>query len=291
MLKKFLLLALLCTASSKPAQYNIQIPVDFKIISNSAAGTIAGALLLVAGKKLYQKYYISTPVAEKKKQIGIFEIGDLSAGATKYMGQIEKAMYDDNIVGLLLKINSGGGHAGTSEVIFRELKIIKQKKPIVVFIENVCCSGGYLIASTGKIVAPHMAEVGSIGVLCAIEKIKEPKSSKKEDLTVDFVFAGADKVFRNPYAPDASPEQRQKMQAQVDLDYDFFCSAIAQERGISLDDKDKWADAQTFVAPDALKLGLIDQVGGFNDAKVLIINLVKKALEDPKLATEFTEIK
>ncbi|OGB97166.1 hypothetical protein A3F06_02135 [candidate division TM6 bacterium RIFCSPHIGHO2_12_FULL_36_22] len=291
MFKKLLLITLLCTISTRPAQYNIQIPLDLKIMSNAAAGTVTGALLLIAGNKLYQKYYASTHKLQKKPQIGIFEIGDLSSGATKYMAQIEKATYDDNIAGILIKINSGGGHAGTSEVLFRELKLIQQKKPIVIFIENVCCSGGYLIASVGKIVAPYMAEIGSIGVLCTIEKIKEPKSKNKEDLTVDFVFAGADKVFRNPYAPDASPEQRQKMQFQVDRDYEFFCSTIAQERGLSLNEKNKWADAQTFVAPDALEIGLIDKIGGFNDAKLLVQQLVREAKGDTQLSIEFVELK
>ncbi|MBT4856272.1 S49 family peptidase [bacterium] len=273
---------------SIPTSYTLEIPLDAKIIINGALGFAATYLCVLGGKRLYTKFY--TPKPQPKAQIGIIEINDLS-NAPHHLSLIEKVRFDQNIKGVILKVNSGGGPAGTSETIFRELKILQQHKPIIVYVENVCCSGAYLIACTGKIITPQMAEVGSIGVLCAIEKIKDPKTNKRENLTIDFIFAGADKVFKNPYSAEASPEQRKKVQDQVDLDYDFFCSAVAQERNLSLTTKEKWANAQTFVGPDALELGLIDKIGGFSDAKDYARDLVKEKLEDKNTQINFIEIK
>lgn len=259
--------------------------IDQSEYYTSIIGFVAAELLLMAGHSAYNKFFKKPDIINN--QIAIIELNELMS-TEKYVSRLEKALCDENIVGVLLKVNSSGGAAGASEVMYRELKRIQQHKPIVAFVENTCCSGAYLAScAADKIIAPVMAELGSIGVLCAIEKIHSPRSAKKEHIDIDFVYAGKDKLIKHPYGPEMSPEQRAKMQGTIDKDYEFFCEIVSENRNIPLSSKEEWADAQTFNAQDAHKLGLCDYIGGLSEAKQLIKNLVNEKKEDATKQLDF----
>ncbi len=91
----------------------------------------------------------------------------------------------------------------------------------------------------------------------------------------EYLKAGKYKVVGNPYQ-SLDEEGKQYHQNLVDEQYNVFCFAVAENRDLNLAEKEKWADGQEFIAPTALELGLIDQIGGWSDAKEKIVELIKE---------------
>lgn len=191
----------------------------------------------------------------------------------KYLSSFFK---DPNIKGIILQIDSPGGAAGTSQVLFQEILKLKEKypKPVVALVDNVCASGAYYIAAaTDYIIAPPSAIVGSIGVYMGgfnykklLDQIKVKQKLKQ---------AGKFKTTFNPYAEGDTHEQEAMIQRLVDNTYDQFVKDVAKQRGLLVKKKSEWADGKIFTAQDALRLGLINKTGSISDAEEKIKSLGK----------------
>jgi len=214
-----------------------------------------------------------------RTHVGSLKVKGFIGNADFYVKKIHKFLKDPEIKALFLKIDSPGGLPGSSQAIFNELKKFKQEKPVVVFVENICASGGYYIAAAADhIVTTPSALVGSIGVLLNLPNIKELLNNW--NVKFDYIQSGKFKTAGSPLK-DPTSEELEYLQKLSDVNYKQFLKDISQSRSLNEKDFKVWADGKVFVGTEALKLKLIDQIGSYQEA----IDEIKK------LAQIETEIK
>jgi protease-4 len=208
--------------------------------------------------------------------------GDYQIGSTPMVKTIRQIRNDDKIKAVVLRVNSPGGSALASEVILRELQLLKAKKPLIVSMGDVAASGGYYIsAAADSIFALPNTITGSIGVFSMMFNIGDALNSK---LGVTF-----DAVKTAPYAdfPTSSrqltPQEMAIMQSSVDTIYHTFKSRVAAGRRMTINQVDSIAQGRVWTGTDALAIGLVDKIGNLNRA--LQSAAAKANLKDYKVVT------
>ena len=187
---------------------------------------------------------------------------------------LQKIRADESIDALVLRVNSPGGSALASDIIWREIELIKGKIPVVVSMGDVAASGGYYIASgADSIYADANTITGSIGVFTVIPNISGFMNNK---LGISF-----DGVKTAPYADAPSATRplntmEQKMlQSGVDSIYHTFKSRVAKGRKKSMDYVDSIAQGRVWLGSDAISVGLVDRIGTLNDALASAAKMAK----------------
>jgi len=177
---------------------------------------------------------------------------------------IIKAKEDDKVKAIVLRVDSPGGSALTSDIIWREIELAKEKKPVVVSMGNVAASGGYYIAAgANKIFAEPTTITGSIGVFGTIPNMSE--------LAAD-IGINAEQVGTNKNSVDYSlfepmtPEFRGMVQEGIEDVYETFLSRVAEGRGMEEDAVHQVAQGRVWSGVDAKEMGLVDELGNLNDA-------------------------
>ena len=175
-----------------------------------------------------------------------------------------KAREDENVKAIVLRVNSPGGSALTSDIIWRELELTKAIKPVIVSMGDVAASGGYYIAAgADKIFAEPTTITGSIGVFGII-----PNAS----VLAERIGINAEQVGTNKNAVDYSLFEpmsdvfRNTVQEGVEHTYTTFLSRVAQGRKMTVAEVDSIAQGRVWSGVDAKSLGLIDEIGGLDDA-------------------------
>jgi len=203
-----------------------------------------------------------------------------SIGGEKFMKLIRKLRKDDKIKAIVLRVNSGGGVAFSSDKIWRELELAKAAKPLVVSMGNYAASGGYLIsAGADKIYAEKNTITGSIGVVGILLNLEEFFENK---LGVTF-----DKESIGQYADygslthEWSDREHEVAQGMVKKIYGEFKQKVSDGRGISMDSVEVIARGRVWTGQDALEIGLVDEIGGLDEA--LAFAAEKANLENYKL--------
>ena len=196
--------------------------------------------------------------------------------------ELRKIRLDDRIKAVVLRVNSPGGSALASEVILRELTLLKQKKHLVVSMGDYAASGGYYISSgADSIFAMPNTITGSIGVFSMMFSIDKLMKNK---LGITF-----DEVKNAPYAdvPTASrpltPEEGQRMQNSVDTIYALFKKHVSEGRKLSLANVDSIAQGRVWTGTDAAQIGLVDAMGGLDRAIACAAGMAK--IKDYKVVT------
>jgi len=177
---------------------------------------------------------------------------------------IIKARDDEKVKAIVLRVNSPGGSALTSDIIWRELELVKEKKPVVVSMGNVAASGGYYIAAgANKIFAEPTTITGSIGVFGTIPNVTE----LAEDIGINAEQVGTNKnsVDYSLFEP-MTDVFRKNVQDGVEDTYETFLSRVAQGRNISVAEVDSMAQGRVWSGVDAKRIGLVDELGNLNDA-------------------------
>ncbi len=199
-----------------------------------------------------------------------FNFGTLSSGM--FIKLLEYLKKQDNIVGIIILVNSPGGTAVDSDIIASKIKSLKLNKKIVSYIENVGASGAYLVASQShKIIAHPQALVGSIGSKIELPKIKE--FADKIGFKVVSIKSGKLKDITSPFK-DITAEEENILQKLVDESYEYFVGSVAEGRKLSLAQVRELADGSVFSGNYAKELKLVDEVGFFEDAKKQIEELL-----------------
>lgn len=177
---------------------------------------------------------------------------------------------DEDCKGVLLRVESPGGAVGSSQEIHASLNALKaQGIPLVVSLGNVAASGGYYVALAGeKIFANPGTVTGSIGVIFQFPEVE--KLLEKAGVSLQTVKSGALKDVGNP-ARKATPEELVYLQTVIDDTYDQFLSDVAAARGIAPDSLRAHADGRIFTGRQALAAGLVDTLGGLDDARAWLI--------------------
>lgn len=207
----------------------------------------------------------------------IFDSSDL-------LQKLENARNDESIKGVLLYIDSPGGALSPSVEIAMQVKKLSLNKKVVAYAAGNMTSGSYYAgANAQKIVANPGAFIGSIGVIMQVPNISELAS--KIGISEQVVKAGKYKEA-GTFTREWSELERQSLQSLVDKSYELFTKDISTARKLNLKESDKWANARVFLADEAKKLGLIDELGGYFDAKkeLEILSGVKEPIwqETPK---------
>ena len=227
--------------------------------------------------------YNKTKEKEKeksKKQIAIiYANGSISSGegdennigSITTAKAIEKARKDKNIKAIVLRVNSGGGSALASDVIWRETYLTK--KPLVVSMGDYAASGGYYIAcAADKIIANTTTLTGSIGVFGMIPNMQEFYKNKL-GITLDTVntHKHADIGINRPL----TRFEKEKIQKMVHNTYETFISKVSKGRGMNKQSVDKIGQGRVWSGYDAKNIGLIDKHGGIEKAIKIAANLAK----------------
>lgn len=206
-----------------------------------------------------------------------YEIADKDIAKT-----IRSVRNNDKIKAVVLRINSPGGSARASEIILRELKLLHNKKPIVVSMGDVAASGGYYIAcAADSIFAMPTTITGSIGVFSMMFNTEKLMNNK---LGVTF-----DQVKNAPYADFPNPTRKMTeaeaamMQRGVDSIYALFKRRVAVGRRMTEADVDSIAQGRVWTGADALEIGLVDKMGNLDRAIQSAAKLAK--LKDYEVRT------
>ncbi|WP_432714410.1 signal peptide peptidase SppA [Pedobacter sp.] len=201
------------------------------------------------------------------------EGNDESIGSERVSRAIRKARQDSSIKAIVLRVNSGGGSALASDVIWREISLSKKVKPVIASFGDVAASGGYYIgAAADSIFVQPNTITGSIGVFGIIPNFQNLLNNK---LGITF-----DRVKTGKYADIMSvnraltPGERFIIQTEVNHIYDTFIGRVADGRKKTKAQIDAIGGGRVWVGTDAVKIGLADRVGNFNDA---IVAAAKKA--------------
>ena len=187
---------------------------------------------------------------------------------------LEKLMEDDDIKAVVLRINTGGGSAYASEQIWHSMKKLKAKKPVVVSMGGMSASGGYYISSIANyIYAEPTTLTGSIGIF---GMFPDPSQMLTEKLGVKF-----DEVKTNKFstfgsmARPISDDEMTILNRYIDRGYSLFRSRVAEGRKMSVEDVEKIAQGRVWLGQDAVKIKLVDELGGLNDALAKAAKLAK----------------
>jgi protease-4 len=199
---------------------------------------------------------------------------DQSIGSERISKAIRKAREDEKVKAIVFRINSGGGSALASDVIWREIELARKSKPVVSSFGDVAASGGYYIAcASSKILADPTTITGSIGVFGVIPNM-EGLFSKKLGITFDWAMTNKNGDYI-PVMKPLSPYQTLLIQRDVDHIYDVFTGKVAAGRKIPQAKVDSIGQGRIWSGKAAKSLGLIDEFGGLTKAIETAASLAK----------------
>jgi protease-4 len=221
---------------------------------------------------------------------GVFGLSYGDSMVARVKEELSKASLDQDIKGVILKVDSPGGGVTASDIIYRELNLFKAQKkiPIVALFMDTAASGGYYVSMSADAIIAHPTTVtGSIGVIISGLNIKE--GLDKIGIKDQSVTSGANKNILSPYS-EFTPEKRKIIQSIVDNMYERFYSIVKKNRKKIDESKLKsLADGRIFTAEQAYQEGLVDGIGYAEDAikKIMSLPNYKKNPGDdsPKIIT------
>jgi len=196
-------------------------------------------------------------------KIGVVEIEGAITDMKEAMEDVVKFKEDDNIKGVILRINSPGGAVGPTQEIYSEIKKLKQSKKVYVSMGSVCASGGYYIAVTGeKVYASPSTITGSIGVI--MEQAVMEDLMKKIGVEANTIKSGAFKDTGTPFRK-MRDDERKYLQSVIDSIYEQFVNDVAEGRKMPVDQVKQLADGRIYTGLQAKETGLVDNIGTFYD--------------------------
>ena len=200
--------------------------------------------------------------------------GDVNTvGEESMRRSLQEAKKDKNTKAIVLRIDSPGGNALTSDLIWREIELTKKSKPVIVSMGNLAASGGYYIAcNANRIFAENNTITGSIGVFGLLPNFTQLTSK---------IGINAEQVSTHENAADYSlfkpMDERYRAFAQegVEKIYTTFVNRVAAGRRMTFEQVDAIAQGRVWSGAEALKIGLVDKIGGLDDALKYAAALVK----------------
>jgi protease-4 len=190
---------------------------------------------------------------------------DANIGGNDYAEIIRDQRLDSNIKAIVLRVNSPGGSAIASDMIWRELELAAKVKPVIVSMGNYAASGGYYIsAAATKIYASPVTVSGSIGVFGMIPNAGNLLKDKL-GISTETVNTNSHSDFPSLFRPMNSYEQM-VMQKSIENIYSDFVSKVSEGRNMRINAVDSIGQGRVWSGKSAKELGLIDEMGGLNDA-------------------------
>lgn len=239
-----------------------------------------------------KKYFKAPEVAKRKfskdkiaviyasGEIGMGEGGDDNIGSEGLSRTIRKARRDSSIKAIVFRINSPGGSALASEVIWREVDLAAKVKPVIVSMGDVAASGGYYIAAPATTIMANPTTItGSIGVFGLFFNLQKALDNKL-GITVDVVKTNDHADFFSVYRP-MTAEEKAVGQMFIEQTYQTFIGHVSAGRGIPVEQVDAIGQGRVWSGVNAKDIKLVDEFGGLTDAIKLAAE--KAGLENYRL--------
>ncbi|MCK5345719.1 MAG: signal peptide peptidase SppA, partial [Candidatus Heimdallarchaeota archaeon] len=251
--------------------------------------------------KKYMRTEGKTGVYSSNRIAVIYALGEIhfgkgdetSIGRENIVNAIRKAASNKNVNAIVMRVNSGGGVALTSDIIWKEVHLAKEKKPFIVSFGRVAASGGYYIAcAADTIVAEPNTLTGSIGAYAVV-----PNMNKFFDNKLGITF---DRVRTGKYSDlitttrELTRDEKAILTNHVDRTYDTFVNRVADGRKMTFDEVHKIGQGRIWSGTEAKEIGLVDVIGGLDVAvdiaaeKAGIDNY--RIIEYPKIRETFEQI-
>jgi protease-4 len=190
---------------------------------------------------------------------------ETNIGGNRYASELRDLRLDTTVKAVVFRVNSRGGDAISSNMIWHEVELISKVKPVVVTMGNYAASGGYYIAAAAdKIIASPVTVTGSIGVFGLIPNA-QTLLDKKLGISSDVVRTNAHSDAPSLTRPLAAFE-KEVIQANVERTYSTFTGVVAAGRGMTQANVDSIGQGHVWSGTDAVGIGLVDAFGGLNDA-------------------------
>ena len=205
---------------------------------------------------------------------GVMGQGENVIDGTKVSEDLMKLADDEDVKAVVIRINSGGGSAYASEQIWRAVQLLKAKKPVVVSMGGMAASGGYYMScSANWIVAEPTTLTGSIGIFGMFPDMSG-LITQKLGVKFDEVKTNKNSGFGTMSRPFNETEMNY-LSAYIDRGYKLFRQRVADGRHMTTDQVEKIAQGHVWLGEDALKIKLVDQLGGVDDAVAKAAKLAK----------------
>jgi len=231
---------------------------DLNLVSMTKYSKVPNAKMTFSAKNKIAVVYASGTIVTGKGNDG-------NIGGNYYADVIRKIRLDTAVKAIVLRVNSPGGSATASDIIWRELDLAARAKPVVISMGNYAASGGYYISAPGtKIYADPMTISGSIGVFGLL-----PNAGKllqdKLGLTTEIVNTNKNSDFPSIFRPMNNYE-KEIMQLSIEKIYNDFVSKVASGRKMTTESVDSIGQGRVWSGNSAQNIGLVDEIGGLKDA-------------------------
>ena len=199
--------------------------------------------------------------------------GEYPGNLGSLIESLDRAKKNKRVRGILLQINSPGGSVGASKRLYEELIESRKAKPVVALVGDLAASGAYYAASAcSKIIASPASVLGSIGVLSL--HVEVHRFLEKHGIRAQSLKAGRFKDMRSPFRSMTSMERKMN-QELIDEFYQLFLNDLAAGRKVKLRKVKTWAEGKIFSGKRSLRLGMIDALGGREEALKEMKKLLK----------------
>lgn len=204
-------------------------------------------------------------------KVGVVDLEGEIMSSHDFAKYLQKAVRNDSLKAIVVRIDSPGGAVGASEEIYRLIKEADQKKPVVCSLGNVAASGG-LFASVGcrKVLLNKGTITGSIGVIMMSPNVSA--ITDKFGFKMNVIKSGAYKDASSPFKP-ISKDDTELLQSIVSKAHEQFIQVVAAGRGLDVEKVRSFADGRIILGEQSVELGLADGIGGLNDAAQLALKL------------------
>ncbi len=237
------------------------------------------------GSKEYNENRVAVIYAQGEIQSG--EGSEYVIGSERIARAIREARKNDKVKAIVLRVNSPGGSALASEIIWREMDLARQEKPVIASMGDVAASGGYYISCfADTILAQENTVTGSIGAFGLF--------FTAEELMHDKLGINIETVKTNKHSDigtidrDLSPSERAILIRQVDNIYGTFKQRVAEGRNMDIARVDSLGQGRVYSGSKALELGLVDLMGGLDEAVLIAAN--KAGISDSYSVVSYPEM-
>ncbi len=223
---------------------------------------IVSVILLLALIGTYMSYNAEEPDVD---HVARLDINNVIIEDEWRQDTIQGILEDDTAKALIVYINSPGGSTYGSERLYKSLRRVAEKKPVISVIGTVGASGGYLTALAGeRIFAGESSITGSIGVIIQITEFSELMDNI--GIKGDAITSGKLKGEPSPFKP-LSEAGRQNLQEMVSSTHEWFVNLVTDRRPLSREEAEKLANGGIYIGTKAISNGLIDELGGLYEAR------------------------